>query len=177
MSSDSLDSSFLEKLTEHAFLADLLQEAYLRHRWKVEVSRAEVDASGFDVVLEANGIVRHVQLKSSGATARTASQGLHLALGNKASGCVVWIVRHPDRDECRYRFTYRFFGAGPGDPLPALEAFPILLHTKRNKEGVRAPRPKLRTVAKKHFEEVATTAALLDRLFGPPPSAAGHWSG
>jgi hypothetical protein len=38
MSSNSIDSSFLEKLTDNAFLADLLQEAYLRHGWKVEVS-------------------------------------------------------------------------------------------------------------------------------------------
>lgn len=61
-----LKSNFYEQLVEHVFISELLQEVYFRHQKTVEVLRAEVDSSGYDIVLECNGFIRHVQLKTSG---------------------------------------------------------------------------------------------------------------
>jgi hypothetical protein len=64
-------SSFFEKVMEHVFISEVLQETWYGFGKVVEVLRSEVDASGFDVVFECNGVLRHVQLKTSGATSTT----------------------------------------------------------------------------------------------------------
>ncbi len=94
-----LRSSFYEQLVEHVFISELLQEAWFRFHRVVEVLRAEVDASGYDIVLECEGILRHVQLKTSRTAARAGSQKVALALGTKPGGCVVWILRSEGRLE------------------------------------------------------------------------------
>jgi hypothetical protein len=81
-----LKSNFFEQLVEHAFISEVLQEAWYGFGRTVEVLRSEVDASGFDVVLECNEILRHVQLKTSDSTAKTAAQKINIALCQKSSG-------------------------------------------------------------------------------------------
>lgn len=71
---DYRESSFREKMLEHVFISEVLQETWLRHGRTIEVLRSEVDSSGYDLVLEYNGIVRHVQLKGSRADSATALQ-------------------------------------------------------------------------------------------------------
>ena len=68
-----LKSSFYEQLVEHVFLSEVLQEVWYSFGKTVEVLRSEVDASGYDLVFECNGILRHVQLKTSKSDAKTAS--------------------------------------------------------------------------------------------------------
>jgi hypothetical protein len=50
---------------------------WCRGHHDIEVLRAEIDASGYDLVLECNGVLRYVQFKSShrDATTRDASNG------------------------------------------------------------------------------------------------------
>lgn len=79
----SLKSSFFEQLVEHTFVSELLQEAYYGSGELIEVLRSEIDASGYDVVLECRGIMRHVQLKTSRPGARAASQKVHRKLAEK----------------------------------------------------------------------------------------------
>jgi hypothetical protein len=43
--------------------------------------RAEVDRAGYDIVLHCNGVLRHVQLKSSHRAAATSKVDAKLALG------------------------------------------------------------------------------------------------
>ena len=88
-----LRSSFYERLVEHVFISELLQEAWFGYGAAMEVLHTEVDSSGYDVVLECNRILRHVQLKTSEAGSRTARQLVNVALAEKPSGCVVWLVR------------------------------------------------------------------------------------
>jgi hypothetical protein len=121
----------------------MLQEAWFRFGQTVEVLRSEVDASGYDVVLECNGVIRHVQLKMSRADSRAASQKVHLQLAGKPSGCIVWLIRHPGGDH-RPRLTYRYFRGGPGEPLPSLDAFRVAKHVKgalAGREGGAAQHP------------------------------------
>jgi hypothetical protein len=161
-----LKSSFFEQLVEHVFISELLQEVYYRFGMTVEVLRSEIDASGYDIVFECNGIVRHVQLKTSKTDGKTSRQNINVALAEKPSGCVVWIVRSEESSDCRMRLTYRFFGNDAGQPLPSLDEFKTAKHTKGNKDGVKAERPSIRVVPKGQFLTIDTTKELAKRLFG-----------
>lgn len=163
--SQYLKSSFYEQLVEHVFISEILQESWFGFGKIVEVLRSEVDASGYDLVLECSGIIRHVQLKTSGPKARVASQKVNIRLAEKPGGCVVWVVRHRKEGELRMNLSYRFFGGRSGEPLPALDAFAVAKHTKANAQGVKKERANIRVVPKRHFEVVDTTKALLGKLF------------
>ena len=76
-------STVRESLVEHMFLAEIMQEAWFTRRQTVEVLKAEVDAFGYDLVLECNGILRHVQLKTSEARGKTRQQTINVALAER----------------------------------------------------------------------------------------------
>src|SRR6476620_10460783 len=57
-------SSCLEKVLEHRFLAELTSALWLGGVRDFEVLRSDVDSHGYDLVIEANGILRHIQLKA-----------------------------------------------------------------------------------------------------------------
>lgn len=160
-------SGFYEQLVEHVFISELLQEAWFGFGEAVEVLRSEVDASGYDVVFECRGILRHVQLKTSRHDSKTSSQKVSVALGEKPGGCVVWLLRSEDYDACRMSLEYLYFG-GPteSDVLPSLEGFSVAKHTKPNAVGIKAERPGLRVVPKKAFKRIGTQRQLLGELFG-----------
>jgi len=165
-SDTSLKSSFYEQLVEHVFISEILQEAFYRHGLTVEVLRSEIDASGYDIVLECNGIMRHVQLKTSASKSKTARQKVHTALAEKPGGCVVWMIRHEDPETCRMRLSYRFFGRAAGSPLPSLSKFKTAKHTKGNASGKKQERPAIRVVPKGKFSTIETTTELVSELFG-----------
>ena len=162
----SLKSTFYEQLVEHVFVSEVLQEAWYFYGRTVEVLRSEVDASGYDVVFECNGVLRHVQLKTSRYDSKTARQKVNIALASKPSGCVVWIVREEDLNQCRARLSYLYFGSTSGHPLPSLDGFKIATHTKGNAEGVKKARAAIRVIPKAKFAPVATTRELVGILFG-----------
>ena len=69
-------SSYREKLVEHLFVGELLKLSWQSGDCALEIASPEVDNSGYDLIAEQNGIVRHIQLKASyvgGKTARLAS--------------------------------------------------------------------------------------------------------
>lgn len=160
-----LKSTFCEQLVEHVFIAEVLQEAWYRFGKTVEVLRSEVDASGYDVVLECNGILRHIQLKTSKPD-KNGKQPINVALAEKPSGCVVWLFRHEDPQSCRMRLTYHFFGGEPGQSLPSLDSFALGRRTTPNKDRVKPLRPSIRRVPKGQFVSLRDTTVLIERLFG-----------
>lgn len=177
---ESLQSTFHEQVVEHLFIAELLQEAWLRYDKVVEVMHSEVDAYGYDLILECQGIVRHIQLKTSKFDAATTYQKVGLALGIKPSGCVVWIKRKRDPDFPRFQLSYLFFGNAPGQPLPDLLEkgldeqfkFPAATHTKPSKDGTYKIREAIRQVKRAYFIPLGkgkemTMAELFIQLFGP----------
>ncbi len=165
--SDFLHSTYREKLIEHLFIAELLQEGWVSHRLRIDVLRSEIDASGYDLVLELAGIVRHVQLKSTRKGARASGQNLNSRLMAKPAGCAIWILVEEDSVTKRMRLSYRFFGGEPNEPLPLTDMHKPAKHTKANALGVKGIRPAIRRVPAGCFESVENGVHdLLIKLFG-----------
>lgn len=165
-SASYLKSNFFEQLVEHVFVSEILQEAWFGYNKTVEVLRSEVDSSGYDLVLECNGVSRHVQLKTTRPESKTAYQKINIALQEKPSGCVVWIIMGETENGNRVKLRYRFFGSVPGGRLPSLRGFKVAKHTKGDAKGVKKERPAIRLVPKREFGEAMEIRDLLGKLFG-----------
>jgi hypothetical protein len=163
MSLDSSQSVYRERLLEHLLLGHLMRHSWLSCGASLEVSHPMIDRAGHDVVLDDNQITRHVQFKSATRTAKTSRQTIHLELGRKPSGCVVWILFEPASLELG---PFLFFGGMPGTPLPAITNFPVAKHTKGNAQGVKLERPNLRVIPRREFKQLATVHAIYTALFG-----------
>lgn len=84
-----------EKALEHIFLSELSKALLLDLSVPFEVLRSEFDANGYDIVVEARGIVRHIQLKLTRVGGKRRNVDINLALADKPSGCVVWMMADP----------------------------------------------------------------------------------
>lgn len=155
-------SSFREVVLEHLFVGQLLKVLWRRGQVGTEILRPEVDNAGYDLVVEANAVVRHVQLKASFRGATTAQQKVHHLLAGKPSGCVVWMEF--DQHDLSLG-PYRWFGAAPGCPLPDLSRFRPARHTKADARGRKAERPGLCVVPKGEFSKMDDMDAVADALF------------
>lgn len=157
-----------EKVLEHAFLTELSKVLLLERRMPIEVLRPEFDANGYDVVLEANGIMRHVQFKAMRRGGKRRHVDVSLALAQKPSGCIVWFVV----DETALELgPFYWLGGGPGEPLPTL-GDKITRHSKGNADGVKLERQNHRQVPIRNFTKLETMREVATVLFGDlAPSA------
>jgi hypothetical protein len=153
-------SRTVEKLMEHVFLAEVLQECWFHRRQIVEVLRAEVDAAGYDLVLEAGGKIRHVQLKASRQDGKTSKQTVNAKLADRQGGCVIWIAYDVDESTGRAKLIYRWWDSKKQKLPPRVGINP---HTGKE-------RPNTVVLKKSDFELVLDTPALIHRLFGRTPS-------
>ena len=112
---DFRDSSFREKMLEHIFIGDVLQEAWLVRGQTPEVLKPEVDSAGYDLVLECGDQCRYIQLKGSRLGAKAAYKDVNSKLERKQGGCVVWIFY--ENNQGRAKLSYRFFGKSPAEYL------------------------------------------------------------
>src|SRR5260370_8192482 len=85
----------------------------------IEVLRSEVDRGGYDVVLEANGVIRHVQLKSSFRGSKVREVDVSTKLLRKPGGCILWLEFDPTNLTID---RYYWFGGRAGTALPDLGA-------------------------------------------------------
>lgn len=157
-----LKSSFREKLIEHLFVGELLKLSWLEGGCSLEIAKPEVDNRGYDLIVENNGIIRHIQLKAAHLDAKAAKQKVHIALSSKPSGCVVWVYFDEKTLELG---PFLFFGGSFGSPLPCIEGCRVAKHTKANAEGVKAERPAIREVTKAQFVKYSTVQEIYDLLF------------
>jgi hypothetical protein len=158
-----LCSSLREQILEHIFISELLKAMWRMGYRDMEVLRSEVDNAGYDIVVAHRGIMRHIQLKASHATAHTSHQKIHLALAEKRSGCVIWLRFDP---ETLALGPYLWLGARPGEPLPDIRGLPIAKHTKANAQGEKKGRPNLRLVPKRAFTQLGSIDDVVATLFG-----------
>jgi hypothetical protein len=157
-----LQSSLREKVLEHLFIGELLRTLWIAGRRDIEVLRAEVDSSGYDVVLECNGVLRHVQLKSSHRHAKTRRVNVAVNLGNKPAGCVVWIEFDAQTLELG---PFWWLGSKPNSAL-SIAGHRAARHTRAGLDGVRGERPGLRSISRANFSRVESMAGLIEILFG-----------
>lgn len=160
----STHSSFYEELIEHLLISELLQELRFKFNQWAEVLKAEIDAYGYDLVIESNGIIRHIQLKTSIIGASKSSVYLNTALSKKPSGCAIWIEwQMNERD--RIEMQYLFFGNPPGQQLPDISTHAVGKHIKANALGKKSERPTTRIVKKTEFSRLNGITDLVQRLF------------
>lgn len=152
-----------EKVIEHIFLADLSRTLLLDLETPFEVLRAEFDANGYDVVIEAAGLLRHVQLKATAATGRRAHVDINLSLAEKPGGCVVWIFVDPQTLSLG---PFLWFGGAAGQRLPSLGEREVR-HTRGDATGAKKVRSGLRRVPKGEFTRFATIGELATAMFRP----------
>ena len=156
-------SALRENILEHAFLGDLGKELWRRKHFDVEILRAEFDSAGYDIVVCANNITRHIQLKVRKAAGRTAGWGISERLAEKPSGCVV--VMYIDDATLHVR-NYGLFADSPGCPLPDISHFKAVKHTKGDSTGFKAERSGHRRVPKSQFKTFPNIEELFTALFG-----------
>ena len=174
MAVHSEHSSYREKLLEHLFIGEVLRYLWCQGVATAEFLRPEVDSGGYDLVIECNRIIRHIQLKSSFRGAKTARQNVNIRLDEKPSGCVVWVVF----DETTLELgPFLWYGGRPGEPIPDIQSLPVAKHTKGNALGVKAERPNMRVLKRGLFEAVTTLPELVSRLFGSVVAAPTKASG
>lgn len=153
-------STLVEKSLEYSFLAGLSAEL-LKRGANFDILRADCDRAGYDVVVEANGIMRHIQLKGMKAGGRRRNVSVNIGLASRPSGCVIWMVYDPATFSI---VSYRWFGSVAGGPLPH-PGDRIAKHSKANMDRVKAEKPQHRIVPLSRFKELSTMAQVTDWLF------------
>ena len=158
---DPANATLREKVVEHLFLADLSRHLLLERRMPFEVLRAEFDAFGYDVVVEANGVMRHVQMKAGRSDGTNRRVEINTALVSKPGGCVVWIMIDP---QTFMLGPFYWFGGEPGQPLPEL-GDRVARHT-RGERGEKKLRPAMRVLRRTGFRRLESLSELGNALFG-----------
>lgn len=163
MESDSLYSSYREKTLEHVFVGDCLRRLWALGVWDAEVLTADVDAAGYDLVMEVRGVLRHIQLKASFNGSNVYEQKINAKLGDKPSGCVVWMGFDPRTIELG---PFYWFGGIPGEPLPRIDTFRKAKHTKGDSTGKKGERRNSYILKRTTCKRVDTLDAVIELLFG-----------
>jgi len=150
------------------FLSELLQEAWLRREQTIDTLRADVDSSGYDLVLQCGTVCRYIQLKSCKLGASTKSQTLNVKLAQKPGGSVIWMFA--DTSTGSVELVYRFLGGAPSECLDLGDKIPR--RATANADGVKPERHNMRTVGIGKFDKPVCVAGLFDKLFpSPTPNA------
>lgn len=162
----SLYSSLFESVLEHLFSGAVMKQLWLNGVRSIEVLHSSVDNNGYDIVVEVQNIVRHIQLKGFAVGGRTASWKVHTNLTQKPAGCLVVIGYDPTTLDL---VEFHWFGNRPKEPFTIPSDAPIAKHTKANAEGVKAERPNIRVITKSrmtHFTGEQRVRELVATLFG-----------
>jgi hypothetical protein len=107
-------------------------------------------------------ITRHIQLKTLTVGGRASEVKIGLALAEKPSGCVIWIVVTPGLEAQ----SYLWFGSKPGAALPDIGLLRTAKHTKANALGEKAYRPNHRLLPRSRFTRLTSIDEVLANLFG-----------
>jgi hypothetical protein len=161
-SAHSSDSSLREQALGHLFLGQLLAFMWRNGARDIEVLKSEVDRGGYDLVLEANGVIRHVQLKSSFRGSKVREVDVSTKLLRKPGGCILWLEF--DHESLSIERFY-WFGGNAGTALPDLGGR-ISRHSKGNSVGEKNERPIHRVLTRGRFEALADIRELVEKLFG-----------
>jgi hypothetical protein len=156
-----LQSTLRERIVEHVFIGDALRSLWRLGVTDVEVLRSEFDAHGYDLVMARGSIVRHIQFKTGTSKPRNVS--VALALGEKPSGCVIFIQITSALEMGPF---YWFGGPAPDDRLPPITGYTKPTRTTPNKAGNYPERQNHRNVPVSAFQQLGSLDSVLRKLFG-----------
>jgi hypothetical protein len=114
------------------------------------------------VVLDCEGRVRYLQIKSSSAGARTAQQTIHTRLARYPGACIVWVSLNQEMSAIG---SILWYGERLGQRLTGLDELKTARHAKANAGGVKAARPAVRRLPKSKFQHVTDVRELVELLF------------
>ncbi len=163
-------SSHVENVLRHAFLAELASEVWRDDPHEpLGISNTEVDDSGYDVVLERNAIIRRIQLKQHHEGKAPKAFSVRVEFATYPGSCIVAIA-HSLAD--LKPTSYSFYGSGPEDSMPYIEAHRTTKASgRRTAEGARVLRLKYRDVPFSRFKKNLSMPQLIEELF---PSSGAH---
>jgi hypothetical protein len=159
----SLHSSQREVLLEHLFAGEVMRVLWLRGIYDLEVLKAQVDDSGYDLVLEVASVVRHVQLKATKKGSSLSAVSINRRLETKPSGCVILIEFEASTLKLG---PFYWFGSEPGKRLPDVGGFRVAKHTKGDATGRKSERPNIRKLPRSRMARLDTIEELVAKLFG-----------
>ena len=167
-SKNSAHSSLRESIIEYLFVGEILKALWLENTTKVEVLKPQVDDAGYDLVIECkrssennHSSIRHIQLKSSHAGAKTSKVSISEKLGQKPNWCVIWIFFDPKT----LRLGPFFWFPQSGNSTPDMNKLKTTKHTKGTATGYKADRPGHHDVPKGKFDELKSIPDVIDKLF------------
>jgi len=153
--------SLIEKVLEYHFSGAVTSELLLRDQ-PFELLRTDCDRDVYDLVIEANGIIRHIQLKGQVLGGAAGQVTAHVKLADKPSACILWMTYDP---ATLRPISWRFFGGAPGERIPSL-GDRLARHSRGNRLGEKGLRPNHRIIPTGLFERIDDIGHLVDRLFG-----------
>jgi hypothetical protein len=159
-------SSLIARILEYQLVGAVGAELLSRGK-TFEVLKSDVDADGYDLIIEAGGIVRHVQLKAKVQGGKARKITCHTRLAGKPSGCIVAITYNPVSYQA---VEYACFGGAPGQPLPDIGSS-IARRSTHNSSGERPLRAEHRDVRLSEFMRIGSIPELMEWLFCPPSSS------
>ncbi|MEI9964129.1 MAG: hypothetical protein WDM92_04915 [Caulobacteraceae bacterium] len=146
-----------EKVFEHAFLTELSKALLLDLRTPFAVLRAEFDGFGYDLAVEARGVLRRVQLKATRIGGKRSSVDIATTLAEQPGGCVVWFLV----DEHTLAIgPFYWLGGPPGGRMPPL-GDRLARHARGGGE-----RAALRQVLRGKFTKMETIGEVAVAMFG-----------
>lgn len=157
-------SSHVENVLRHAFLAELASEVWRDDpNERLGISKAEVDDSGYDLVLERNAVIRRVQMKHAHDEKSPKKFSVRVEFAMYPGSCIV-VISHSLVD--LKPTSYSFYGNGPDQEMPYIEAHRTTKSpVRRGADGKRKLRHAYRDVPYSRFKKGLSMRELIQELF------------
>lgn len=153
-------SGSIEKLLKIRFVSDLSRALWLTGCRDFDVLRSNVDDNGFDLMIEAKNVIRHIQFIFTANGDETLDAKVDYRLSTKASGCIIWVEYDPDTLNIT---TYGWYGTYQGLGLPRIW---VPERSSHNSDSIKPLTDNRRLLQKSKFTPVRSIHQLIGHLFG-----------
>lgn len=159
-------SSYVENVLTHQLVAALAGALWQQDpNTPLSIFNAEVDDSGFDLVLRCRQRLRYLQIKQVHLNGRAAKFSVRLEFSRMIGSCVLVIV-HQENDLAIDHFL--FYGGTHDQAMSAIDAHKASIAPgRRGVDGIRKIREHYRDIPRRRFVKVNSATDLLVCLFGP----------
>ena len=158
------NSTYFENLMRHRFTYDVSRLLLLRDPpLMMNVSRAEIDDAGVDIVMTVGRVTRQIQMKALAKEKTSNPYAIAESLLKMPQGCVIWICY--DRESLEPSRFHLFDAGLKGLDAKALASIP---QATKKKNGVKIPRKGYRHIRIKDAQHQALSLErIVAVLFDP----------